>query len=91
MIEAISIIILLVSLLSFILFIIGILSYRKKKDIRLLSITLAFGVFCIKNFITAISYQFNIIHHGDLELFGAIFDLIAMLLLVIPIFTKKRV
>ena len=89
LIQIISIIILLVSFLSLCLFIIGLLSYRKKKDIRLLSITLAFGTFFIKNLITAISYQFNLIPHGDLELFDASFDLVAMLLLVIPVFKKQ--
>ena len=90
-IQTITIIILLVSFLSFILFVIGLLSYRKKRDVRLLSITLAFGVFFVKNFITAISYQYDLIQHGNLELFDAIFDLVAMILLVIPVFTKKRI
>ena len=90
MIQIISIIIFLVSLISLILFVIGILSYRKKKDIRLLSITLAFGVFFLKNLITAVSYQFNLIHHGDLELFDVFFDLVAMILLLIPILKKKN-
>ncbi len=88
--EIISIIILLVSLISLCLFIIGILSYRKKRDIRLLSITLAFGTFFIKNLITGLGYQFNFIPHGDLELFDASFDLVAMFLLLIPIFKKSN-
>lgn len=86
--SLITILILLVAIISFFLFTIGILSYRRKKDIRLLSVSLAFFTFFVKNLVTSIAYQFNIIHHGDLELFGAIFDLIAMILLLIPIFKK---
>ena len=81
--EIISIIILGVSLISLCLFVIGILSYRKTGD-------LAFGTFFVKNLITAIGYQFSLIPHGDLELFDASFDLIAMFLLLIPIFKKPN-
>ena len=85
----ISILIFLVAIISFFLFTIGFLSYRRKKDLRLLSVSLAFFTFFVKNLVTSVSYQFNIIHHGDLELFGALFDLVAMTLLLIPIFKKN--
>lgn len=85
----ITIIIIFVGLLSLNLFIIGILSYKRTKDIRLLSISLAFGVFFLKNLITAISLQTGYIPHGDLELVGALFDLLAMMLLLLPIFKKN--
>lgn len=85
----ITFLIFLVAIISFFLFIIGFLSWRRKKDLRLLSVSLAFFTFFVKNVVTSISYQFNIIHHGDLELFGALFDLVAMTLLLIPIFKKN--
>ena len=82
------IIIFVVALLSFILFVIGFLSYRKSKDIRLLSITSAFGIFFIKNLMTSFSLYFEIIPHGDLELYESIFDLVALALLLLPVFKK---
>ena len=86
----IAIIILIVALISFSLSVIGFLSYQKKNDIRLLSVSLAFFIFFIKNIITSVSYEFGFIQHGDLELFGALFDLLAMVLLLIPIFFKTN-
>ena len=92
MINQIEIVILIsiVAVISLTLFIIGILGYKRVRDIRLLSVTLAFGVFFIKNILTAMSLLFNIINHGELELFGAIFDFIAMSLLLIPVLKKKK-
>ena len=83
-------IIFLVAVLSFILCIIGFLSYRKSKDIRLLSVTSSFGVFCIKNLFTAISLYFNIVPHGTLELYESLLDLVALMLLIIPVFKKNK-
>ena len=85
----ITILIFLVAIISFFLFTIGFMSYRRKNDLRLLSVSLAFFTFFVKNMVTSIAYQFNIIQHGDLELFGALMDLIAMTLLLIPIFKKN--
>lgn len=82
------IIIFIVSLISFILFIIGVLAYKKSNDIRLLSVTLAFFIFFIKNLFKSISLFYNIIPHGDLELYGSCLDLIALVLLLIPVFKK---
>ena len=84
------IIIFLVALLSFILFIIGFLSYRKSKDIRLLSVTAAFGIFFIKNLFTATSLYFNLVPHGTLELYESLLDLVALILLIIPVFKKNK-
>ena len=80
-----------VALLSLILFFIGILSYRKKNDIRLLSITLAFGIFFMKNLLTAVVFHFDAAGHGDLELFNALSDLLAMIFLLIPVFKKNNI
>ena len=84
------VIILIVSLISLILFIVGFLSYRKSRDIRLLSVTAAFGVFFVKNLFTAISLYYNIVPHGDLELYESCLDLVALVLLLIPVFKKIR-
>ena len=81
----------IVAIIAFVLFITGILSYRTVKDTRLLSITLAFGVFFVKNLLIACSLAFDLVEHGDLELVDAIFDLITILLLFFPILFKSNI
>lgn len=88
--EVASVIIFLVSVISFFLFVIGVMSYRKKRDLRLLSVTAAFGVFFLKNFIGAFGLYFAFIPHGEFELFDSFFDLVAMILLFIPILKKTN-
>ena len=70
--------------------VIGFFKYKKTENIRLLSVTAAFGVFFLNNLISSISLYFNIITHGDLELFGAICDLIALVLLLLPVIKKQN-
>ena len=81
---------LIVAIIAFILFVTGILSYRKVNDTRLLSVTLAFGIFFIKNVLVVSSLAFNLIEHGDLEFVEAIFDLFTILLLFFPILLKSK-
>ena len=83
------IIIYFVAFIAVILFFIGVLSFRKSKDIRLLSVTIAFGIFFIKNLILAFCLYFNIIQHGDLELFDSCCDLLALIFLFLPLLKKR--
>ena len=88
--QVIIFLVLIVSVISLLLTIVGLLSYNKVRDSRILFVTLAFGAFFLKNFLIALSLAYNLIAHGDLELIGSLFDLVTIILLFIPIFKKPK-
>ncbi|MFW9929274.1 MAG: hypothetical protein ACFFD1_07775 [Candidatus Thorarchaeota archaeon] len=81
-------IILLISLLSLVLFIFGISAFKTTRDKRLLFVAAAFFIFFLKNLIVFLSLFFGWIGHEDLEFVDSLFDLITIILLVIPVFKK---
>ena len=85
------IIIFIVAFLACFLMVLGILSYRTVRDKRLIYVSLAFAIFFVKNTFIAFSLAFNIIPHGTLEFLGALFDLLTMIFLVLPIFSKNKI
>lgn len=84
-------IIFIVALLAFFLMTLGILSYKTIKDKRMIYVSLAFATFFLKNTFIALSLLFDVVPHGTLEFLGALFDLLTMIFLVLPIFAKTKV
>ena len=84
-------IIFFVSFLSFLIMTLGILSYKTIKDMRMIYVSLAFATFFLKNTFIALSLIFVVVPHGTLEFLGALFDLLTMIFLVLPIFAKTKV
>ena len=80
--------ILSVAILSLILSIIGFASYYTTRDQRMVFVASAFGIFFIKNFLISVSLVTEIIHHGTLESVGALFDLVTLILLLVPVIKK---
>ncbi|MHA1984023.1 MAG: hypothetical protein ACW967_06690 [Candidatus Hodarchaeales archaeon] len=77
--------ILAVAVLSLILFLIGFKSYLTSRDRKILFVASAFGMFFIKNVTIVASLLYDIFPHTNLEFVGALFDLITLILLIIPL------
>lgn len=81
-------IILAVAILSLILSTIGFSSYFTTRDKRIIFVATAFGVFFLKNFLVVISLLYDIFPHGDLEFVEALFDLVTLIFLIVPVIKK---
>ena len=84
-------IIFIVALLAFFLMTLGILSYKTIKDKRRNYVYFAFATYFLKNTFIALSLLFDVVPHGTLEFLGALFDLLTMIFLVLPIIAKTKV
>lgn len=81
-------IVLVVGIISLGLATMGALAARNSSDNRLWFVTAAFAVFGFKGVLTATALWTENIGHESLEMIGAIMDLAAVSLLVVP-FLKK--
>ena len=82
------ILILAVAVLAFILSLIGIMSFLNSRDRRILFVASAFGIFFIKNSLVFISLLYDIFPHTNLESIEALFDLVTLILLLVPVLKK---
>lgn len=60
------------------------LAWRRSGNRKLAFVTAAFGLFFLKSVLTAYSVRTDFIVHEDLELVGALLDLIVVVLLLAP-------
>ena len=82
------ILILVVAILASILSLIGFSSYLKSRDKRVIFVASAFAIFFIKNFLVFISLLYDIFPHGNLEFIEALFDLVTLILFIVPVLKK---
>lgn len=73
-----------VALVSLALTLLAAAAWRRTGNRKLAFVTLAFLVFFAKSVVTAYSVRTGFIRHEDLELLGALADLVVVLLLVAP-------
>lgn len=88
--------ILVVGALSLFLAVMGLRAWLRARDARLLFVTGAFGLFGLKNLVVSVSLWMegagsgSFIRHTTLELMGAAFDLVVVLLLAAPFLRRRR-
>lgn len=83
------VLVLAVGVVSLFLAAMGLRAWRRASDARLLFVTSAFGLFGVKNLFVAWSLWAEAVRHESLELVGAGFDLVVVLLLAAP-FVRRR-
>lgn len=89
-------VVLAVAFVSLFLTAVGLRSWRRAADARLLFVTSAFGLFALKNLITWWSLfaesrgRGPLVGHTMLELLGSVFDLAVVLLLAAPLLVRRR-
>ena len=74
----------LAGLLSLVLASLAVGAWHRTGNRKLAFVTAAFGVFFAKSVLTAYSVETGFVGHEDLELIGALADLVVVLLLVAP-------
>ena len=73
-----------VAVVSLLLTILAAAAWRRTGNRKLAFVTAAFFVFFAKSVLTAYSVETGFVGHEDLELIGALADLVVVLLLVAP-------
>jgi hypothetical protein len=84
--SAATIIVIVVSIVSLVMAAIAVRSLRRTGNRRLAYVASAFATFAVKGVVVAWALQSSTIQHEHLEVVSALFDLVTIVLLVIPIF-----
>lgn len=77
---------LLVALLAAIMAYLGLRSYQKTKNPRLVFVAVAFLAFVIKSLFVGYNVNFHAVPHDSIEFVSALFDVLIVVTLFIPFF-----
>src|SRR5439155_19346070 len=80
----------LVALLALGFSVYAFVTYRKRGNRSTLIVGIAFLVFALRNVFSAVSVLTDVVKHGTDELILSLFDLALMIILIAPLFRRRR-
>ncbi len=80
----------LVAILAAAFSVIAFRAYKKRANVSMRAVGLAFLVFALRNLFSAFNVITDVIHHGVVELVLSLFDLALMVLLPAPLVMRRR-
>ncbi len=76
----------IVAVLSAVMAYLGLRSYRKTRNPRLVFVSVAFIAFVLKSIFVGYNVTYHIVPHDSIEFVSALFDVLIVLMLFIPFF-----